>query len=87
MGITDLIKTHQYDLSRKSNFDLNPWKRFMQTIVQFYRLDKKGLVGSAMRALFEKGKTVAAYTNYSGGTPPETLNWGAMTVPSRHSAA
>lgn len=75
----------------KSNFNTDPWKKFMQSIVQFYKIpgyafDSKGLGTAAQRALFEKDRTMAMYTNYSGGTPPETMNWDVVTVPAYEEA-
>lgn len=74
-----------------SNFNSDPWKKFMQSIVQFftipgYDLDANGLSVAGQRALFEKDFRAAMWTNYSGGTPPENMNWDVVTVPTYEEA-
>ncbi|MDF2670304.1 MAG: hypothetical protein K0R67_2610 [Paenibacillus sp.] len=71
----------------KSNFTSEPWKQFMQSIVDIYKASgfkytKDELDVAKGRAFFEKESRVAMYTNYSGGTPPETMNWDVVSVPS-----
>ncbi|CAG7650137.1 ABC transporter substrate-binding protein [Paenibacillus allorhizosphaerae] len=75
----------------KAQIDNEDWRKFMQSIVQFFQFsgmqwtDQNSTV-AAMRAMFEKDRTVAMYTNYSGGTPPDDMNWDAVTVPSYEQA-
>ncbi|MBD2863503.1 ABC transporter substrate-binding protein [Paenibacillus oceani] len=78
-------------VTMKSNFTSEPWKQFMQSIVDIYKAS--GLAYKAdeldvakSRAAFEKESRVAMYTNYSGGTPPETMNWDVVSVPSYKNA-
>jgi len=70
----------------KARIDNDAWAQFMKSIVQFYRIpglewNAKNSTVAAQRAMFEKDRTVAMYTNYSGGTPPEDMNWDVVTVP------
>lgn len=70
----------------KSNFSSDGWKQIMQSIVDLYMVpgydvETATMASSRQRALFEKEKRVAMYTNFSGGTPPETMNWDVATVP------
>jgi multiple sugar transport system substrate-binding protein len=68
----------------KSNYNTDPWKKFLETVVAGYKssgLTKAQLKDAEQRALFEKDMVVGMWTNYSGGTPPETMNWDVATVP------
>jgi multiple sugar transport system substrate-binding protein len=68
----------------KSNFNTEPWKKFLETVIAGYKasgLDREQLKDAKQRALFEKDQVAAMWTNYSGGTPPETMNWDVVTVP------
>lgn len=69
-----------------SNFSSDGWKRIMQSIVDLYMVpgydvETATMASSRQRALFEKEMRAAMYTNFSGGTPPETMNWDVATVP------
>lgn len=87
------MATNQYGLNPidpktlKSDFTSEPWKKFMQSIVDLYTLPgydfttNTQLGVAQQRALFEQEQRVAMYTNFSGGTPPETMNWDAVSVP------
>lgn len=70
----------------KSNLNSEPWRKFMQSIIPFYMetgslMKKEELDVAAQRNMFEKDQRVAMYTNFSGGTPPETMNWDVASVP------
>jgi multiple sugar transport system substrate-binding protein len=69
-----------------SNLSSDSWKRVMQSIVDLYTVpgydvETATMAASRQRTLFEKEMRVAMYTNFSGGTPPETMNWDVVTVP------
>jgi multiple sugar transport system substrate-binding protein len=87
------LLTNQWSLepvdpkTMKSNLNSEPWRNFLQSIVQFYNdtgvsMTKAELAVAAQRNMFEKDQRVAMYTNFSGGTPPETMNWDVVPVPS-----
>ncbi|MDF2723176.1 MAG: extracellular solute-binding protein family 1 [Paenibacillus sp.] len=70
----------------KSNLNSDPFRKFMQSITQFYTdtgasMTKAELDIATQRNMFEKDMRVAMYTNYSGGTPPETMKWDVVNVP------
>jgi len=70
----------------KGRLDADEWAKYMKSIVQFYEITglnwtKDNLTVAATRAMFEKDRTVAMYTNYSGGTPPADMNWDVVAVP------
>lgn len=78
-------------ITMKSNFNSEPWKQFMQSIVDIFTTSghtytKEDLDVATSRGFFEKDMIAAMYTNYSGGTPPETMNWDVVSVPSYSSA-
>lgn len=71
----------------KANLTSEPWKQFMQSIVDVYKAaglnyTKDELDIAKSRNFFEKDSRAAMYTNYTGGTPPETMNWDVVQVPS-----
>ncbi|CAG7635794.1 hypothetical protein PAESOLCIP111_03705 [Paenibacillus solanacearum] len=70
----------------KAQIDSEDWRKFMQSIVQFFQFSgmqwtAQNSTVAAMRAMFEKDRTAAMYTNFSGGTPPDDMNWDAVSVP------
>ncbi|MFC3767872.1 extracellular solute-binding protein [Paenibacillus sp. GCM10012303] len=75
----------------KAQIDNEDWTKFMQSIVPFFQISgmtwtAENTTVAAMRAMFEKDRTAAMYTNYSGGTPPEDMNWDVVKVPSYEQA-
>ncbi|MFC3770516.1 ABC transporter substrate-binding protein [Paenibacillus sp. GCM10012303] len=71
----------------KANLTSEPWKQFMQNIVDLYKAagltyTKDELDIAKSRNFFEKESRAAMYTNFTGGTPPETMNWDVVQVPS-----
>lgn len=72
--------------TKKSTFTNEAWASFMSSIMKLYtepghQFTTEELAIATQRNLFEKDMRVAMYTNYSGGTPPETMNWDVVTVP------
>lgn len=61
-------------------------KKILSTLAPFYQIpgptwNSTNLAVAAQRAMFEKDRTAAMYTNYSGGTPPADMNWDVVSVP------
>ncbi|RKN85767.1 ABC transporter substrate-binding protein [Paenibacillus ginsengarvi] len=70
----------------KATLDSDDWAQYMKSIVQFYQIsgmewNATNSAIAAQRAMFEKDRVAAMYTNYSGGTPPEDMNWDVVSVP------
>lgn len=75
----------------KAQIDNDDWTKFMQSIVQFFQITgvdwtAQNSTVAAMRAMFEKERVAAMYTNYSGGTPPDDMKWDVVKVPSYEQA-
>lgn len=72
--------------TNKANINSEPWKRFMESITKVFQIPGYDLTSetasiASLRALFESDPRAAMYTNFSGGTPPEKMNWDVVTVP------
>ncbi|MDF2725593.1 MAG: extracellular solute-binding protein family 1 [Paenibacillus sp.] len=72
--------------TNKANLNSESWKRFMESITKIFQIPGYNLTSetasvAALRALFEQNPRAAMYTNFSGGTPPDTMNWDVVTVP------
>ncbi|MFB9753084.1 extracellular solute-binding protein [Paenibacillus hodogayensis] len=70
----------------KTQLESDGWKKVLNTLVPFYQIpgpvwDSNTIAVAAQRAMFEKDRTAAMYTNYSGGTPPADMNWDIVSVP------
>lgn len=62
------------------------WKTLLGSLLPFYEQadnywTSSNITIAAQRAMFEKDRTAAMYTNYGGGTPPADMNWDVVTVP------
>jgi len=75
----------------KAQIDHADWTGLMQSLIPFFQIPgmkwtTENTTVAAMRAMFEKDRTAAMYTNFSGGTPPEDMNWDVVQVPSHEKA-
>jgi multiple sugar transport system substrate-binding protein len=73
-------------ISEKAVMNSDGWIKVMQSIVRFYQipgynLTSKDLAVASMRDMYAVEKRVAMYTNFSGVTDPEGMNWDVVTIP------